>query len=300
MTTPDQFLPPRLPHPPQKVVSLVPSQTESLFELGLGHAVAGITDYCIHPALPLAGLPRLGGPKNPRLADILALQPDLVLANWEENTPRTVNALRQAGIPVWVSFPKSVRASIQVLVELAGLFRSPIAMQRVKTLELAYEWAQAAAADGRPVRCFCPVWYDQTSQSAPWWMTFNQDTYCHDLLAVCGAENIFAGRRRRYPLAADLGLEAAQEPGERDTRYPRVSLEEVIAARPELVLLPDEPFGFDASHREEMLNLLSATPAGQTGRVLLVDGSLITWHGIRLARALRELPGLVQAPDLVS
>ena len=94
-------------HAPRRVVSLVPSLTESLFELGVGDTVVGVTDYCIHPAERLAGLPRLGGPKNPDIAAIAALQPDLVLANWEENTRQAVEALER-GVPVWVTLPLSV------------------------------------------------------------------------------------------------------------------------------------------------------------------------------------------------
>src|SRR5512139_3602968 len=101
--------------PPKRVVSLVPSMTESLFELGFGETLVGITDYCIYPEERLEGLPRLGGPKNPRLEDIIALQPELVLANWEENTRRTVETLEAAGVRVWVTFPKTVRQALDVL-----------------------------------------------------------------------------------------------------------------------------------------------------------------------------------------
>ena len=93
-------------HPPRRVVSLVPSMTESMFELGFGETVVGITDYCTRPAAALADLPRLGGPKNPRLSEIIALKPELVLANWEENTRQSVEALEDAGVFVWVTFPK--------------------------------------------------------------------------------------------------------------------------------------------------------------------------------------------------
>ena len=82
--------------PPKRIVSLVPSMTESLFDLGFGATVVGVTDYCIHPAEGLRGLPRLGGPKNPRLADLCALQPDLVIANPEENTRRAIEAAQKA------------------------------------------------------------------------------------------------------------------------------------------------------------------------------------------------------------
>jgi ABC-type Fe3+-hydroxamate transport system substrate-binding protein len=274
-------------HPPKRVVSLVPSITESLFELGFGETVVGITDYCTHPAHELEGLPRLGGPKNPRTEEIIALQPELVLANWEENTRPAVEALEDAGIFVWVTFPKNVRQALDVLWTLVGLYNSREAAIRLEVLEMTFEWAKSAAADRQPVRYFCPIWRDTTSAGQAWWMAFNQECYTHDLLANLGGENVFGGRQRRYPLDADLGLAEAQDPGERDTRYPRVTSEEIRAANPQVIILPNEPFEFDEQHQQEIKILLPDCDA-----VNLVDGSLLTWHGTRLALALRELPAL--------
>ncbi|HEX7976883.1 MAG TPA: helical backbone metal receptor, partial [Anaerolineales bacterium] len=162
--------------PPRRVVSLVPSLTESLFDLGLGAAVVGITDYCTHPAQELKGLPRLGGPKNPRLDELLSLKPDLVLANREENTRHSIEAIQTAGVPVWVSFPQTVRQSMDLLWALADLFRSPAASARLQTLERSVLWAAESARDGPRLRYFCPVWYDQTQDGRPWWRAFNRNT----------------------------------------------------------------------------------------------------------------------------
>jgi ABC-type Fe3+-hydroxamate transport system substrate-binding protein len=280
--------------PPQRVVSLVPSLTESLFELGLGEALVGVTDYCIHPAQQVAQLPHVGSVKEPRLAEIIALQPDLVLANWEENQLETVEALEAAGIGVWITMPTSVRESLDVLWKLVELFRSQAASLRMQTLELTLDWAASAAGERNSVSYFCPIWYETLPDGRPsWWMTFNRQTYCHDLLSLIGGQNIFAERKRRYPLAADLGLQAPEDAGKRDTRYPHVTLDEVIAARPELILLPDEPFIFGETHRQQYLELFADTPAARQKRILLVDGTLITWAGTRLARALRDLPALL-------
>ena len=95
-------------HPPKRVVSLVPSMTESLFDLGLGDVVVGITDYCIYPAELLKNLPRVGGTKDVSEDEILDLKPDFVIANQEENSRQLVEKLEAAGIRVWVTFPKSV------------------------------------------------------------------------------------------------------------------------------------------------------------------------------------------------
>ncbi len=272
--------------------------TESLFDLGFGSAVVGITDYCSQPAAQVEGLPRLGGPKNPAVADIIDLKPDLVIANWEENTLQAVESLEAAGVKVWVTFPKTVRQALDLLWTLAGLFHSSLAAARVESLEVGLEWAQKAAQNRTPVRYFCPIWYDAGEGDRAWWMTFNSETYSSDLLHQLGGENAFAGRERRYPLDADLGRVAAQDPGGRDTRYPRLALDEILAVDPELILLPDEPYAFSSAQEAEIKELFSATSAVREGRTHQLDGSLITWHGTRLSKALQALPELLdQTPS---
>lgn len=275
---------------PQRIVSLVPSVTESLFELGLGPRVVGITDFCVHPEGALGGVPRLGGPKNPNLDALLALQPDLVIANQEENTPQAVDALQESGVRVWLTFPKSVAEAMDVLWALVRIQPDDQAVMRLRVLEQALSWTEEAAALQEQPRYFCPVWFDTTPDGVAWWMTFNRHTYAHDLLALVGGQNIFADRARFYPLDADLGRSAPAEPGSRDTRYPRVTLEELRAGDPEVILLPNEPFHFNEEHLQALVDLLPETTAVRTGRLHLVDGSLITWHGTRLGLALRELP----------
>lgn len=278
--------------PPQRVISLVPSITESLFELGMGSSIVGITDFCLHPEKELMGLPRVGGPKNPRTEEILALRPDLVLANWEENTPQTVDLLEQAGVAVWVTFPKSVREALDVLWVLTAIYHSTTAAIKVDILEMTLDWAHTSNKDRTLKRYFCPIWTGDTPDGQKWWMTFNRDTYCHDLLEILGGDNIFANRCRRYPLSADLGIGETEPSGLRDIRYPRVTSTEVIDGKPDIILLPSEPFKYTEADREQLLSSLADTPAMQMGQVHFVDGSLITWHGTRLARALRELTGL--------
>lgn len=282
----------RITESPRRVVSLVPSLTESLFELGLGSSVVGITDYCVYPERALLDTPRLGGPKNPRIEDILAMQPDLVLANMEENTRQSIEALEAAGLNVWVTFPKTVRQALDVLWIIVGIYSSVDAAIRLETLEYTLQWVISAAQEESAVRYFCPIWTDATADGQSWWMTFNRNTYCNDVLNLIGGENIFSARDRRYPLAADLAGDQPEPPGERDIRYPRVSKSEIIDGNPEIILLPSEPFPFTDSHREELISELGETAAIRSGRVYLVNGSLITWHGTRLAHALQELPKL--------
>ena len=280
-------------HPPKRVVSLVPSMTESMFELGFGENLVGITDFCIHPKEAVETVAHIGGPKNPRIQDILALKPDLVLADWEENSRLSVAELDAAGLAVWVTYPSTVRESMEILWTLSRLFKSQMAQVKLQTLDLTLDWTISAMAERQMLRYFCPVWYDRTSAARQWWMTFNRFTYCHDLLGLFGLQNVFADRKRRYPLEADLGLAEVKAMDGEDTRYPRVGLDELRGEAIDLILLPNEPYRFDEDHRTLLLELLDDTPAVRNGRVLLVDGSLITWHGTRLAKALRELPALL-------
>lgn len=276
---------------PERVVSLVPSITESLFDLGLGSSLVGITDYCIHPAETLRGVPRLGGTKNPRIDEIIDLQPDLVFANQEENTAAAVGALRAGGLQVLVHFPLTARQAIADLEGIAALYADTGALGRVAELAERLAAAQTRQTHIAPVRVFCPIWQDLDGLR-PWWMTFNQETFTHDILRLCGFDNVFAGRERRYPLAADLGQALARPAGSRDTRYPRVTREEILAAQPEMILLPSEPYEYTAVHRTLFRETFAGTPAADAERIINLDGSLLTWPGTRLGKALDYLSRL--------
>ena len=281
--------------PPERVVSLVPSLTESLFDLGFGASVVGVTDYCLHPAESLTNLPRLGGTKNPNIEAILALQPDLVLVNQEENPEAVVKALEAAGLKVWVTFPKTVRQALDILWVLVGIYHSRMAAARLETLEVTLDWAESSLSEHLAWNYFCPIWQQPKDDAGVpgWWMTFNHDTYPNDLLRLMGGRNLFAERVRRYPIKADLGMQPAEDPGTRDTRYPRLTAADIQTANPEVLLLPSEPYPFGDVECEQMRAILSGTPAVQSNRIHLFDGSLITWHGTRLARALQDLPVLL-------
>jgi ABC-type Fe3+-hydroxamate transport system substrate-binding protein len=249
--------------------------------------VVAVTDYCVHPADRVSGLPHIGGTKNPDVAEIIRLKPDLVFANQEENRKEDVEAMQAAGIPVWVTFPKTVREAFNVLWNIMHIFDEPSLVERVRAMEWTVDWLERAAENQEnPPRVFVPIWYDPL-------MTFNADTFAHDMIRLCGGVNVFAERERLYPFAADLGERAAYPDNDprivgRDTRYPRVTLEEIAATQPDIILLPSEPFAFDGVHVAEFTAL--DVPASHNGRVHLIDGSLITWHGTRMGRAMNELP----------
>jgi ABC-type Fe3+-hydroxamate transport system substrate-binding protein len=285
-----------VPSAPSRVVSLVPSVTGSLFDLGLGQVLAAVTDYCVYPPEGVAGLPKIGGTKNPDCDRILALAPDLVIANREQNRRDDVEALQAAGLTVWVQFPNTVREALNVLWATIRVFEAPQRGHSLAALERSYEIASRAAETEPAVPVFCPIWREPATSAGPaeWWMTANRDTYLNDILRICGGANVFAARDRRYPLAADLDPSRTADPPEawRDVRYPRVTSVEMAATAPEVILLPSEPYPFteaDASAFASFPNV----PAVQNGRVHLVDGSMLTWPGTRLALALAELPSVL-------
>jgi ABC-type Fe3+-hydroxamate transport system substrate-binding protein len=290
MADQNQYETAQLTSPPKRVVSLVPSLTESLFDLGFGNSVVGITDYCVHPIDQLHGVIRLGGTKNPQIDQIVALEPDLIISNQEENRPETIRTLVSEGFNVWVSFPKTVRDVFDLLWDLVKLYRNSESSQRLRQLEKGVQWAVQAAAMQQKQRYFCPIWQDQTRNGEFWWMTFNQSTYPSDLLEKMGGDNIFKNRNRRFPLDADLGKVDPEVPGERDTRYPRVIMEEILQKDPEIIFLPDEPYKYSTAHKNEICQLFKDTAAVRNDQIYLIEGSLITWHGTRIGRAFQEIP----------
>lgn len=280
---------------PKRVVSLVPSMTDSIYELGAGQSLVGVTEFCPVP-IGLDKPPAIvGGTKTADPDLIVDLRPDLIIANQEENARETVEALEARDQPVWVTFPRSVRQALNLLYTLVRLFRLSTAVSRLQTLELTLDWADRSTPLELP-RVFCPIWYQAEGDFGPWWMVANEDTYHYDLLLKCSGRGLFPKRKRKYPLAADLGQAQAEPAGDRDQRYPRVRTEQVITANPQVILLPSEPFEFGQEHVELIGDLFAETAAVVNDRVHLIDGRWMSWHGTMMARALAELPGLLE-PD---
>lgn len=268
-------------HEPQRIVSLVPSWTEALFAFGAGDRVVGVTDYCIHPADGVAAKTKIGGTKNPRIEQILTLAPDLVIANIEENRKIDVDALQARGVPVFTTFARTVHAVIDELRAIAGLAGARNADAIIAPIVRAL--ANAPRPAQRP-RVFVAIWRDP-------WMTANVDTYIGNLIETCGGENIFRERKRRYPLISDLGSAPAQELGSRDTRYPRVTLDEIGICKPDVILLPDEPYRFTVRDADD----LRALPALRNVRIHLIDGTLVSWYGVRTGSAIESISKLLES-----
>lgn len=267
--------------PPQRVISLVPGLTEALFDLDLGPRLIAITDDCTRPPEKVAALRRIGPALRPEIGQIIALKPDLVLAHDEDNRREDSEALRAAGIPVWITGSRSVFDVLNLLWNLMDVFDHAVMIPRVREIERAYDYSLAASLASPAVRVFVPLWRDP-------WITFNGLTYAHDMLKVCGGVNVFAAREQVEPLpVADFQGIA------HDGRYPLVTPDEVIAAQPEVVLLPAGHFNETDRDHFKALNI----PAAQHNRIHLIDGSLLTWHGTRVAYALRDLPPLLSGEN---
>jgi ABC-type Fe3+-hydroxamate transport system substrate-binding protein len=275
----DLGYPVELAGPARRVVSLVPSLTEAVAVSAPGLLV-GATDWCTHPA-GLA-VTRVRGTKNPERAAIIALAPDLVIANREENRELDVTRLRDAGLAVWVTVIESVP---EALASMRRLLTGPLALAGPDWLAAA-ERAWAGPGEGgwagpvvraragraargpaagpesvssaRP-RVVVPIWRDP-------WMVVGARTFAGDLLARLGLVNAF---------------------GAGPERYPQVEVARIREARPDLVLLPDEPYPFTAADGPEEF---------PEGRVVLLPGRLLTWYGPSLATARADLESLIRAP----
>jgi ABC-type Fe3+-hydroxamate transport system substrate-binding protein len=247
---------------PERIVSLVPSLTEALFAFGVGTRVVGRTRYCLWPPRAVGKVPVVGGTKKVDVPRLLELEPDLVVAVREENSRDNVEGIQEAGVPVFVGAPESVEGALWLLRELARVVEAPRTDAVLGPIERVYGRLREGVERANPRRLFVPIWKNP-------YMSVGSDTYAHDVLETCGGENVCGG----------------------STRYPIFTLEEVEAAQPEIVLLPDEPYPFSAEDLEDFYAL--DIPAAQEDRIHLVDGKLLTWYGPRMASSLTQLAALL-------
>ena len=242
-------------YPPQRIVSLVPSQTELLFDLGLEDEVAGITKFCVHPEAWFRSKKRVGGTKTVHLDIVTALQPDLVLANKEENTKEQIEALA-ALFPVWVSDIQTISEGLQMITEVGA-----ITGKDNRAIELCNEISAGFATlqqSNFPRRVAYFIWRNP-------WMCAGGDTFISDMITRIGWENVLADKNR----------------------YPEINLEELARQKPDLILLSSEPYPFKDVHIGEI------TKAIPDAEVRLVDGEMFSWYGSRMKLAASYLSKLI-------
>ena len=247
--------------PPASIISLVPSWTETLFAMGLGDRVVGITKFCVEPAGRVESIRKIGGTKNPDLRAIAELSPGLIIANAEENRREDVERMRSLGIPVLTTYPRTVPAAVQSLLKIgrcAGCEPEADALAREITRSVSEVEADVGVWAKLRLRAFCPIWKKP-------WMAFNADTYAHDVLRMMGFNNVYASMGERYPVT---------------------SFEQALDLRPDVVLLPDEPYEFNDRDVDELRTTL---PAGLARRVLIISGRDLHWYGVHMVAGLKSL-----------
>ncbi|MFK4102261.1 helical backbone metal receptor [Streptomyces sp. NPDC019531] len=235
-----------------RVVSLVPSLTEAIARSAPG-ALVGATDWCTHPAD--LDVTRIGGTKNPKLDRIVALAPDLVIANEEENREPDLAALREAGLEVLVTEVRDVPQAFRELARVVAACGVPV---RPRWLEETEEAWSALVPPPSRTTAVVPIWRRP-------WMVLGRDTFAGDVLSRLGVDHLYVTH---------------------EDRYPRVPLEELRAAAPDLVVLPDEPYRFTPEDGPEAFPGLPCA---------LVSGRHLTWYGPSLAEAPRALGEALRA-----
>lgn len=232
---------------PQRIISLVPSQTELLSDLSLDKEVVGITKFCVHPEEWFRTKTRVGGTKQLKMDIIHQLQPDLIIANKEENVKEQIEELEKH-YPVWISDVNNLAAAYEMIKQI-GLITGKEQPANKMTLRIKENFARLPVPDSRLLTAYL-IWQNP-------YMTIGGDTFIHSILEAAGFENIYAGK----------------------TRYPEITIHELRAKKCELLLLSSEPFPFKQKHIDELQRELPDT------KIVLVDGEMFSWYGSRLLQA---------------
>ncbi len=239
----------KLPLKPQRIISLVPSQTELLFDLGLDEEVIGITKFCIHPNKWFISKPRVGGTKNINIEKIKSLQPDLIIANKEENVKEQIEALQEFA-PVWTSDVNNLDEALKMIQSVGEMVdKAEKSRSIINNIKRGFELARPFNTE---LTAAYLIWKEP-------YMTVGRDTFINDMLQRVGLKNAFSGY----------------------TRYPEISLEEIASSQCEVVMLSSEPYPFKEKHISELQSFLP------NKKIILVDGEMFSWYGSRLQYAPR-------------
>lgn len=231
---------------PQRIVSIVPSQTELLFDLGLDEEIVGITKFCVHPAAWFKNKKRIGGTKKINIDAVSALLPDIVFANKEENTKEDIEKL-EAICPVWVSDIHHLNEALDMIISIGNITGKR-------------QEADIIAADITKAKRAFPVKEKKAATLYLIWkkpyMAAGTDTFIHEMMDIAGFQNVLT-----------------------DKRYPVIDTEEMQKLNPAYVLLSSEPYPFKQKDIEELSEILP------DAKIILVDGKLFSWYGSRLLKS---------------
>ncbi len=239
-----------IPRIPSRIVSVVPSQTELLFDLGLNDKIVGITKFCVHPKELVKTKEKIGGTKNLNLEKIRSLKPDLIIANKEENKRSEIELLMKE-FPVWISDVKTLDDAlemIQAVGELTG--RSEGAQKISTTISNQFTDLQRLTSNVQPLPAAYLIWHRPM-------MTAGNDTFINSMIEWCRFKNVFGERKR----------------------YPEITESELAEASPKVILLSSEPFPFRQKHVDYYQGICP------DAKILLVDGQMFSWYGSRLRHA---------------
>lgn len=239
-------------YPPKRIISLVPSQTELLFDLGLDEEVVGLTKFCIHPIEKFAAKQKVGGTKKLKVDVIRALKPDLIIGNKEENSRTDIELLQQE-FPVWISDIYNLEDAMQTITDIGDLVeRQPEAAYLNHLISAGFRDLQTLAVERRINKTVAYlIWKDP-------YMLAGRHTFIDDILRKIGLTNITA-----------------------ENRYPEIELSQLKTENCELIFLSSEPYPFKEKHIEEIRSVLPNT------KVMLVDGEMFSWYGSRLVKAVQ-------------
>jgi ABC-type Fe3+-hydroxamate transport system substrate-binding protein len=252
------FLNQPLQHIPKRIVSLVPSQTELLFDLGLGEETVGITKFCIHPEEWFRSKTRVGGTKTINIDKITALQPDLIIANKEENVKEQIEALSGTA-PVWVSDIQNLEDALN-MIQTIGRLTDRFEKAEIIAKLILHRFDNLNLPAKKRLNTLYLIWRKP-------WMSIGPDTFIHHIMNRAGLENAC----KDY------------------TRYPELNNEEIVKMHPELVLLSSEPYPFKEKHIDELQQLLP------DAKIMLADGEMFSWYGSRLLHTPAYLEELLQS-----
>lgn len=242
-------------YPPRRIISVVPSQTELLYDLGLEDEVIGITKFCVHPESWFRNKTRIGGTKKLDIEKIRSLKPDLIIANKEENEQEQIEELAKE-FPVWISDIQTIPQALQMIQAVGHITgKGTAANALVDEIVTSFNNLPKAAV---PKRVTYFIWYNP-------WMSVGKDTFISNMITTIGWQNILADK----------------------SRYPELTLEELKAYNPELVLLSSEPYPFKEKHVAEIQAILPEAD------IRLVDGEMFSWYGSHMKAAIPYMQSLL-------
>jgi len=241
-------------YPPKRIVSLVPSQTELLFELGLDQEIIGLTKFCIHPIEKFAERTKIGGTKKLNIQLIRDLNPDLIIGNKEENEQSQIEELME-GYPVWMSDIYTLEDAKKSIAQIGELVdRQPEASYLNHLISAGFNDLQTLAVqNGINKKVAYLIWKKP-------YMLAGRDTFIDNILALNGLSNVI-----------------------KEKRYPEIKLNELAKLKPDLIFLSSEPYPFKEAHLEEIRAVVPEA------KVMLVDGEMFSWYGSRLVKAVQYL-----------